>query len=190
MIFAFFFFSFLLIQSEFFTKNREWARRGVNRKKKSPETINSRSLVAVCSCRKWKDRVMSSTVNLHFQCDFEGMRIHGWLRALSHFFYTSIRCYRFYFIFRNRTFPAWGFSRRLDGRVKHRCRGRLHCRWQWRTEIDLSPHHKFPESFPAQRISWERVQAFCFLFFSLFSIFRTFFLFLVGQHARMCNALW
>ena len=106
------------------------------------------------------------------------------------FDYTFVRCCYFYVIFCNRSFPTWGFSWRLDGRVKLQCQGCPHWGQQWCTEIDLSPHHKFPESFPAQRISWERVQKFCFLFFTLFSIFSTFILFLVGQHARTCNASW
>ena len=86
-------------------------------------------------------------------------------------YYTSICCCHFYFIFCNRTFPTWGFSGRLDSRVEHRRQGCPHWGQQWHMEIDLSLRCKFPESFPAQRISWERAQVFCFLFFSLFFYF-------------------
>ena len=96
----------------------------------------------------------------------------SWLNSYAFLFVMLLfAVVAFILFFCNRTFPPWDFSRRLDSRVEHWRWGRPHWGQQWRMEIDLSPRRTFPESFPAQRISWERVQVFCLFYFLVYFLF-------------------
>ena len=104
--------------------------------------------------------------------------------------FAFIHCFCL-FIFMTDPFPNQSFSWRLDSRIEHQCWGCPHWGQQWCTEIDLSPCHQFPKSFPAWRTTRERIQVMLgYFIFGLISIFSSFFLFLVRQHARTCDALW
>ena len=98
----------------------------------------------------------------------------------------------FYFHFSvDRPFSTRSFSWRLDGRVEHWHWGCLHWGWQWRTEIDLSPHHRFPESLPTWSIRRERAEVkLYFQNFSFISIFRAFFSLWTGSTWVRAFASW
>ena len=120
-----------------------------------------------------------------------------WGLQLSHalFFYLwtfiFVFCVYYFYLSFNRPFSAWSFSWRLDGRVEHQCWGRLHWGWQWCTEIDLSPHHQFPKSFPTWRIRPERMEVKSyFQNFSFISIFRAFFLLWTGSTQVCVFSSW